>query len=130
MRVGVLEFCFASWEGHGLSFALQKPMIELSSQEPPKLAYSKLPDANRSALSIAEPHQLAWFRARGYFSAAGEIFIEHVAKEGFRNLPVTPTPSTFSKVLPYKWEMYCHTDGRRTVVQMGGVLLGFPVFKA
>ena len=65
----------------------------------------------------------------------------------FRNFPVTPTPNTFSKVLPYKyflkstavqmggvlqykWEVYCRTNGRCTAVQMGGVLLGFPFFKA
>ena len=36
-----------------------------------------------------------------------------------------PTPSAFSKVLLYKWEAYCCTNGRRTAVQMGGVLLGF-----
>ena len=48
----------------------------------------------------------------------------------FRNFPVTPTPNTFSKVLPYKWEVYCRTNGRRTEVEMGGVLLGFPFFKA
>ena len=33
----------------------------------------------------------------------------------FRNFPVTPTPSTFSEVLPYKWEAYCSTNGRCTV---------------
>ena len=43
---------------------------------------------------------------------------------------MTPTPNTFSKVLPYKWEAYCRTNRRRTAVQMGGVLLGFPFFKA
>ena len=47
-----------------------------------------------------------------------------------RNFPVTPTPSTFSKVLPYKWEAYCRTNGSRAAVQIGGVLLGFPLFKA
>ena len=26
-----------------------------------------------------------------------------------------PNPSTFSKVLPYKWEAYCNTNGRCTV---------------
>ena len=36
---------------------------------------------------------------------------------------MTPTPSTFSKVLPYKWEAYCRANGTRTEVQMGGVLL-------
>ena len=48
----------------------------------------------------------------------------------FRNFPVTPTPSIFSKVLPYNWEAYCRTNERRTAVEMGGVLLGFPFFKA
>ena len=47
-----------------------------------------------------------------------------------RNVPVTPTPSTFSKVLPYRWEAYCRTNGRCTAVQMGGVLLGFLFLKA
>ena len=42
-----------------------------------------------------------------------------------RNAPVTPTPSIFPKVLPYKWGAYCRTNGRRTAVQMGGVLQGF-----
>ena len=37
-----------------------------------------------------------------------------------RNFLVTPTPSTFSKVLPDKWEAHCRTNGRRTAVQMGG----------
>ena len=46
-----------------------------------------------------------------------------------RNFLVTPTPRTFSKVLPYKWEAYCRTNRRHTAVQMGGVLLGFPFFK-
>ena len=62
----------------------------------------------------------------------------------FRNVPVTPTPSIFPKVLPYKWGAYCSTNGRRiagflflrslearkvqrykwgrTAVQIGGVL--------
>ena len=39
-----------------------------------------------------------------------------------RNVPVTPTPSIFPKVLPYKWGGYCRTNGRRTAVAMGGVL--------
>ena len=42
-----------------------------------------------------------------------------------------PNPQYFlSKVLSYKWEAYFRTNGRRTAVQMGGVLLGFPFFKA
>ena len=55
----------------------------------------------------------------------------------FRNCPVAPTPSTFSKVLRYKWEAYCNTNGRSTdsvslsserrgtgstAIQIGGVL--------
>ena len=47
-----------------------------------------------------------------------------------RNVPVTPTPSIFPKVLPYKWGAYCRTNGRLTAVQMGGVLQGFPFFEA
>ena len=50
---------------------------------------------------------------------------------------MTPTPNSFSEVLPYKWEAYCSTNGRCTVgfsflsrlrsqegpaIQMGGVL--------
>ena len=46
-----------------------------------------------------------------------------------RKVLVTPTPSTFLKVLPYKWGAYCRTNGRRTAVQMGGVLQGFPFFE-
>ena len=48
----------------------------------------------------------------------------------FRNVPVTPTPSIFPKVLPCKWGAYCRTNGRRTAVQMGGILQGFPFFEA
>ena len=51
-------------------------------------------------------------------------------QERFRNIPVTPTPSIFPEVLPYTWEAYCRTNGRRTAVQMGGVLQGFPFFEA
>ena len=47
-----------------------------------------------------------------------------------RNVPVTPTPSIFPKVLPYKWGAYCRTNGGRTAVQMGAVLRGFPFFEA
>ena len=50
--------------------------------------------------------------------------------ENVRNVPVTPAPSIFPKVLPYKWGAYCRTNGRRTAVQMGGVLQGFPFFEA
>ena len=51
-----------------------------------------------------------------------------------RNVPVTPTPSIFPKVLPYKcgggtavtvpykWEAYCSTNGRRTA--------GFPFLRS
>ena len=45
------------------------------------------------------------------------IFLEKQAKSLviFRNFLVTPTPSTFSKVLLYKWEAYCSPNGRCTV---------------
>ena len=29
-------------------------------------------------------------------------------------------------VLQYEWEAYCNTNGRRTAIQMGGVLRVFP----
>ena len=41
-----------------------------------------------------------------------------------------PNPQYFPKVLRYKWGAYCRTNGRRTAVQMGGVLWGFPFFEA
>ena len=42
------------------------------------------------------------------------------------NIPVTTTTKIFPKVLRYKWEAYCDTNGRRTAIQMGGVLTVFP----
>ena len=40
-------------------------------------------------------------------------------------------PLLFSqKYRRYKWEAYCGTNGRRTAVQIGGVLRRFPFFKA
>ena len=46
-----------------------------------------------------------------------------------RKFPVTPTPSTFSEVLPYKWEAYCWAslssrlrNQEGTAIQMGDVL--------
>ena len=44
-----------------------------------------------------------------------------------QNLSGDPNPQYF---LAYKWEANCRTNGRRTAVQMGGVLLGFPFFEA
>ena len=45
----------------------------------------------------------------------------------FRN----PQPMVFSqKYRRYKWEAYCGTNGRRTAVQIGGVLRRFPFSKA
>ena len=65
-------------------------------------------------------------------------FGNHFAVEGtwfqsnptVRNVPVTPTPSIFPKVLPYKWggvlpckwEAYCSTNGRR--------IAGFPFLRS
>ena len=43
---------------------------------------------------------------------------------------MTPTPSSLPKVLPHKWGAYCRTNGRRTAVQMGGVLRGFPFLRS
>ena len=42
------------------------------------------------------------------------------------NSPVTTTTKIFPKVLRYKWEAYCDTNGGRTAIQMGGVLTRFP----
>ena len=36
------------------------------------------------------------------------------------------TTKIFPEVLRYEWEAYCDTNGRRTAIQMGGVLAGFP----
>ena len=65
-------------------------------------------------------------------SGGNEIIaaIVQLQRYNYQELSGDPTPSTFSKVLPYKWEAYCHTNGRRIAVQMRGVLLGFPFFKA
>ena len=46
------------------------------------------------------------------------------------NIPVTTTTTIFPKVWRYKWEAYCDTDGRRTAIQMGGVLKYFPLLRA
>ena len=68
-----------------------------------------------------------------------------IGEEFLRNVPVTPTPSIFPKVLLYKWGAYCRTNGggvlpyfleaycrvslssklrsqESTAIQMGGVL--------
>ena len=42
------------------------------------------------------------------------------------NIPVTTTTKIFPKVLRYKWEACCNTNGRRTAIQMGRVLTVFP----
>ena len=42
------------------------------------------------------------------------------------NIPVTTANKIFPKVLRYKWEAYCNTNGGRTAIQMGGVLTVFP----
>ena len=42
------------------------------------------------------------------------------------NIPVTTTSKISPKALRYKWEAYCNTNGRRTAIQMGGVLTVFP----
>ena len=42
------------------------------------------------------------------------------------NMPVTTTTKIFPKVLRYKWEAHCNINGRRIVMQMGGVLTVFP----
>ena len=47
-----------------------------------------------------------------------------------QELSRNPNPQHFPKVLSYNWEAYCCTNRKRTAVEMGGVLLGFPFFKA
>ena len=42
------------------------------------------------------------------------------------NIPVTTTTKISPKVLRYKWEAYCNTNGGRTAIQMGGVLTILP----
>ena len=43
----------------------------------------------------------------------------------------SPQPTGFSpNVLRHKWEAYCNTNGRRTAIQMGGVLIVFPFLRA
>ena len=53
-----------------------------------------------------------------------------VLRPVLRNVPVTPTPSIFPKVLPYKWGVDWRTNGRRLAVQIGGVLQGFPFLRS
>ena len=52
------------------------------------------------------------------FNSLAEPFLWSV----IRNVLVTPTPSIFPKVLPYKWGAYCRTNGRRTA--------GFPFLRS
>ena len=42
------------------------------------------------------------------------------------NIPVITTTKIFTKVLRYKWETYCNTNGGRTAIQMGGILTVLP----
>ena len=53
----------------------------------------------------------------GYRSTTEKIYQTIIS-----NVPVTPTPSIFSKILPYKWGAYCSTNGRRTA--------GFPFLRS
>ena len=51
----------------------------------------------------------------------------HILVSGISKLGnMTTTTKIFPKVLRYKWEAYCNTNGRRTAIQMGGVLTVFP----
>ena len=48
-----------------------------------------------------------------------------------QGLSGTPQPQVFSqKYRRYKWEAYCVTNGRRSAVEIGGVLRRFPFSKA
>ena len=60
------------------------------------------------------------------FFAIHQVF----ALLNFGNIPVTTTTKIFPKLLRYKWEAYCNTNGRRTAIQMGGVLTLFPFLRA
>ena len=46
------------------------------------------------------------------------------------NIQVTTTTKIFPKVVRYEWEAYCNANGRRTAIQMGGVLTVFPFLRA
>ena len=50
-------------------------------------------------------------------------------KNPTQELSSDPNPN-FLKSTDVQMEAYCRTNGRRTAIQMGGVLLGFPFFKA
>ena len=41
-----------------------------------------------------------------------------------------PNPQYLLKSTAVQWEAYCRTNGRRTAVQKGGALVGFPFFEA
>ena len=59
--------------------------------------------------------------------------VDPLIREVSQKLSGDPTPSTFSKVLPYQsWqcEAYRRANGRHTALQIGCVLTGFPFFKA
>ena len=70
-----------------------------------------------------------WKKDGWDFQALSQTFFATFPRK-LRNVPVTPTPSILPKVLPYKWGAYCRTIGRRTAVQMGGVLPGFPFLRS
>ena len=71
------------------------------------------------SLAISNPILLAKLK-RGDSSHCD--FQWRSATSKLRNVPVTPTPSFFPKVLPYKWEAYCRIHGRR--------IAGFPFLRS
>ena len=51
---------------------------------------------------------------------------DYISKSKMGSILVTTTTKIFPKVVRYKWEAYCNTNGGRTAIQMGGVLTIFP----
>ena len=82
---------------------------------------------------------LLWYPEK-LFSLHPEPTIDlgRVCRQPMGNIPVTTTTKISAKVLQYKWEAYCNTNGgvhcdtngRRTATQMGGVLKYFPFLRA
>ena len=71
-------------------------------------------------------HRL-WFGELQTKNCLGNIFLENLISVAWNNVfGVNFAIISGWSALPYKWEAYCRTNGRRTAVQMGGILLGFP----
>ena len=82
--------------------------------------------------TLTKGGNVSWARGRGFqkpFLGRG-VMVYFPLPLGYHfslgNIPVTTTTKIFPKVLRYKWEAYCNTNGARTAIQMGGVLTVFP----